>query len=64
MFRSARAAGREEVSTRVVVTFSGVPRLGGRVIGGRTDCGVVEAPRKVSRMRAVMRLVLPGRRRG
>lgn len=32
-----RSCGRAEVSTTVVVTFSGVPMLGGMVICGRTD---------------------------
>ena len=41
----------------VVVTFSGVPRVGGRVMGGRTGCrGVVT---KVSLMRLVRREDLP-----
>lgn len=33
-----RSCGRADVSTMVVVTFSGVPMLGGRFIWGRTAC--------------------------
>lgn len=32
LFRLARSWGKADVSTIVVVTFSGVPKLGGRVI--------------------------------
>lgn len=36
--RVLRSCGRADVSTMVVVTFSGVPMLGGRDIWGRTAC--------------------------
>lgn len=38
---SSRSCGRDDVSTMVVDTLSGVPRVGGRVIGGNTACILV-----------------------
>jgi hypothetical protein len=55
MFRSW---GSAEVSTMVVVTFSGVPMLGGIVIWGRTDWILLVT--KTSLTREVMRLDFPG----
>lgn len=55
--RLSRSCGSAEVSTMTVVTFSGVPRVGGRVIVGRM--GWILWVVKVSFTREVMREDLP-----
>lgn len=55
--RVFRSCGKAEVSTIVVVTFSGVPILGGIVICGRTDCILLVT--KTSLTKEVMRLDFP-----
>lgn len=55
--RVSRSEGRAEVSIRVVVQLSGVPRVGGRVIAGRVGGSLVVT--KVSLTRLVRRLDLP-----
>ena len=57
LFNVARSCGVAEVSTIVVVTFSGVPMLGGMVIWGRT--GWILFVTKTSLTRLVTRLDLP-----
>jgi len=57
-FRSVfRSRGSADVSTIVVVTFSGVPILGGILIWGRQ--GVILFATKVSLINEVMRLDFP-----
>ena len=57
LFNVALSCGTADVSTMVVVTFSGVPILGGIVICGRTDWILLVT--NVSFTRLVMRLDLP-----
>lgn len=57
LFRFVRSCGRADVSTMVVVTFSGVPILGGMVIWGRT--GWILFVTKTSFTKLVMRLDFP-----
>jgi len=52
-----RSWGRADVSTIVVVTFSGEPMLGGSVIWGRTDWILLAT--KTSLTREAIRLDLP-----
>ena len=55
--KDSRSCGSADVSTTVVVTFSGVPGLGGIVMGGRTDMTFDET--KLSRTKEAMMELFP-----
>lgn len=57
LFRFVRSCGNAEVSTMVVVTFSGVPMLGGIVIWGRV--GWILVVTKTSLTRDAMMELFP-----